>query len=188
MDQQEVKELNLAENDITKGFYRIERTGDVTRPISYNENKSDTDTFYISFIFMKDGVFISDPHFINHDDKMYFPKKLEAISRNEKSFFVRSVYFGFYSINGDTIKTAYAHKPYSWNDGWDLEEAWLLRKGNSSLSLIAQKKIKKDRAKDIVRIDKGDQLPVEFIPLDHIPEVNNSWLHRKMIKNGKFQE
>jgi hypothetical protein len=145
------------------------------------------DTFYMNYVFFKDGIFLWNMSFNDCDSPKCITAKLKKDGKDSLNRFYGN--WGIYSVNGDTIIVQYIHKCSSLNDSWT---AW-----ESKFKVIDRKTILEFDVRPLYRKSKSELIywenhkkglkfePANFIPTEILP-ASKTWLKKgKWIQKNK---
>jgi hypothetical protein len=159
-----VEKLNL------NGYYKVSRHVEYW-PKSGQDRQKIFDTLRSIVVFYPDGTFLDQ---INAEPDWRFLN--EYGHRNT---------WGYYSINGDTIKAQYINHPAPLAQSWKADESnYLIIDKNTILELprlwhnlkstLSREELQRSRRETFVKEEFG--LPSTFVPSDSLPNPNKSWL------------
>jgi len=170
------------------GYFQMGETpGSV---FGYGKNIYKVDTFFINFMFFKDGMFLYN---IADIDNCGIPQYFEQVNKNtlrgKNNLFYNAFDWGYYILCGDTIKTQYINHPSIGAPTWILFEEWFIVIDRNTLKSIFRQKLFGDKHTIYdFRNSEGETyssfeqtyslLPARFISVAVIPN-SNGWLKNK---------
>ena len=145
------------------------------------------DTLYTNILFYNDGTIIygfDDVDMDRDNIKAYFEEMKHSKKQTNISP-INARYYGIFEIYGDTIKAQFLNNPGLTNT-WMAWEKWFLIKDESTIELIAAKRLDIQASSKLrgnhklIFFESCKRLRASFIPLPYIPS-QNPWTKRKAV-------
>ena len=161
---------------------------------------------YMNTIFFSDGMFVT--YFYEDNDTAsseigkvipsYINKVIDKRQKGERYFnFYESAHWGYYKVNGDTIKVQHINRPFMYSQyiRWDAFEIWFKIIDRNNIIEIYRKPINKLTEADLNGFyqyeSKREKYKLYFLPLEEMPESDGwlkyeDWFWKAPVKYDKW--